>query len=561
MNIGERQRKLRVWAEQLRADRNLPLFTGRTDHRLYDLYHLVYEPTWLRTAHDRVARNAGSMTAGCDGIDMAKFDADLEGNLRKLGEELRNQTYRPFPVRRVHIPKKDGKLRPLGIPSIRDRIVQESLRMVLEPIFEGEFHDHSYGFRPNRSTKDALACITHHAGTRPRCYWVIEGDIAACFDTIHHRKLMSLLRRRIRDDKLLLLVWHFLRAGVMEGRLFKDTVKGTPQGGIVSPLLANVYLHELDMFMERHIGLPHTRRQRRLRGLGNFVHVRYADDFVVMTNGTREEAEAMRSELQRFLADELRLTLSLEKSRITHVDDGFRFLGFEVRRHIAGTGVKVPKLLIPLEAIRKLRAKVLAITARSSCNHSANAKLLALNHLLRGWAEHYRCAYNASRVFARLDSFVFWQMAHWLGAKFKCRLPQVMRLYVRRVDGRKTIATADKALWLMSRSAYGPLRMRTPATAYTSAVPDLVRHEHPGSAPQWMGNETRPGIEDLRYEVYRRDGWSCRSCGRQVSEATASLDHVRGVKTFLRPEVANVEGNLQTLCGSCHRQKSISEID
>ena len=562
MNVGERQRKLSLWAEQLRADRNLPLFSRREDHRLYDLYHLVYEPTWLRAAHDRVARNSGSITAGCDGVNMAQFDERLEDNLRQLADELRNQTFRPHPVRRVYIPKTGGRMRPLGIPSIRDRIVQESLRMVLEPVFEGEFYNHSFGFRPNRSTKDALAVVTYSAGTRPRYYWVVEGDIAACFDTIHHRKLMGLLRRRIRDDKLLLLVWRFLRAGVMEGKLFKDTVRGTPQGGIISLLLANVYLHELDMFMERRTGLsPDEKKRRRLRGLGNFVHVRYADDFVVMTNGTREEAEAMRSELQQFLTDELKLSLSMEKTRITHIDDGFRFLGFDIRRHMTGCGVKLPKLLIPRDSVRKVRATVLAITALSSCNQSVNAKIVALNHLLRGWANHYHNAYNAARVFYKLDSFVFWQFAHWLAEKFKCRLSQVLRRHYRHAGGVKTLASADKALWRMRTLKCELLRQRTFVNPYSSPNPALERANEFGTAPQWLGNETRPGIEDLRFAVHRRDNWFCRNCGCKVSEATAKLDHVRGVQTFTRPEDANVENNLQTLCVLCHKHKTQTEID
>ena len=159
MNVGERQRKLSLWAEQLRADADEGLFRSQKDLRLYDLFHLVYEPTWLRLAHDHVARNAGSITSGCDGINMARFDEHLEANLQQLADDLRHGTFQPYPVRRVMIPKKNGKLRPLGIPSIRDRIVQESLRMILEPIFEAEFYEHSYGFRPNRSTIDALGPV------------------------------------------------------------------------------------------------------------------------------------------------------------------------------------------------------------------------------------------------------------------------------------------------------------------------------------------------------------------------------------------------------------------
>jgi len=562
VDIGERQRKLNLWAAQCRTEPEHRLFASRKDLRLYDLYHLVHEPTWLRAAYGHVARNAGSVTAGCDGIDLTKFKADLEGNLQKLAEELRTQTFRPHPVRRVFIPKKDGKLRPLGIPSIRDRIVQESLRMVLEPIFEGEFYNLSFGFRPNRSTVDALATIIHRASNKGRYFWVIEGDIKSYFDTLHHKKLLQLLRRRIRDKKLLLLVWRFLRAGVMDGSLFTPTQQGTPQGGIVSPLLANVYLHELDMFMGRRT--CHTRggkERRRASGHGNFVHVRYADDFVVMCNGTKADAEALKGELHKFLADELKLTLSDEKTKITHVDDGFRFLGFDIRREVTGVGVKLPKLLIPPDAVRRFRAKVLAISARSTGGNAVTAKLIALNHYLRGWGNYYRYAYNASRVFAKLDHFVFWQMAHWLGAKFKCRMSQVMRNFHRRVEGVMTLAYHETALWRLSRLEFGYPRQRTFTNPYDDPEPRLDREEVFGSSPVWQGNETRPGIEDLRPSVYARDAWRCRRCHCTVTRDAARLDHVIPVKRFKRPGHASDLDNLQTLCVACHAQKSTGEID
>src|SRR5258706_1271235 len=379
MEIGERQRKLRMWSEQRLTDPDLGLFASRKDLRLFDLYHLVYEQNWLRAAHDRVASNAGSRTAGCDGITMEYFDRDLEGNLVKLAEELRTQTFRPYPVRQVYIPKKNGKLRPLGIPSARDRIVQESLRMVMEPIFEAEFYDLSFGFRPNRSTHDALATVIHRASNRCRYFWVIEGDIQAYFDTIHHKKLMELLRRRIRDEKLLRLVWRFLRAGVMEDTLFTDTTTGTPQGGVISPLLANVYLHELDLFMQRQMCPREERVERRRQGQGSFVHIRYADDFVVMCNGTKAEAEAMKQKLQESLSALLKLTLSDEKTKITHVDDGFRFLGLDIKRHVSGVGIKSAKLLISQDAVRKFRATVQTITAPDTCVNAVAAKIGALN--------------------------------------------------------------------------------------------------------------------------------------------------------------------------------------
>lgn len=563
MDIGERQRKLNLWAEQCRNDVDAGLFASRKDLRLFDLFHLVHERNWLRAAHDRVSQNAGSVTAGCDGIDMAKFDEKLEENLQKLADELRTQTFRPHPVRRVFIPKKDGKLRPLGIPSIRDRIVQESLRMVLEPIFEGEFYNLSFGFRPNRSTIDALATLTHRASNKGRYFWVIEGDIKAYFDTIHHKKLLQLLRRRIRDKKLLLLVWRFLRAGVMEGGLFTPTEQGAPQGGVLSPLLANVYLHELDRFMQRLTCSGRAVKQRRRwQGRANFVHIRYADDFVVMCNGTKGQAEAMKQKLQKFLAEELKLTLSEEKTRITHIDDGFRFLGYDIQRSITGVGVKLPKLLIPKDAIRKFRAKVQAILARSTCSNAVNAKWSALNRYLSGWGNYYRYAYNASRVFAKLDDLVFWLAAHWLGAKFKCRMTQVMRDYYRRIDGVMTLAQSDDMYVRRLRNlTFEHPRQKIFTNPYLAPKPHLDREELFGSRPVWQGNETRRGIEDLRPLVYQRDEWRCRRCGTPVDDTTARLDHVKPVKRFKRPEDASVMGNLQTLCIPCHNQKSTREID
>ena len=304
MNVGEMQRKLSEWATQDK------------ERKFYGLYDLLYDRDWLRLAHDYVKQNAGSITAGCDGINMATFDEGLEGNLQEITEELKSETFKPMPVRRVYIPKPNGKTRPLGIPSIKDRIVQEALRMVLEPIFEVDLSPYSFGFRPTRRTMDAIKCITWSTQEHKKYFWVIEGDIASSFDTIHHPKLIRLVGRRVKDRKILRLIWNFLRAGVMEKRTFRDTTLGTPQGGIVSPLLANIYLQELDRYMERYTVLSHSEKtKRRQHKQANFVYVRYADDFVVLCNGTKSQAEALREELYLFLKSTLRLELSKERRK------------------------------------------------------------------------------------------------------------------------------------------------------------------------------------------------------------------------------------------------------
>ena len=213
----------------------------------------------------------------------SNFQGDFEGYIRRLKESLEAQTFEPEPVRRVYIPKPNSeKKRPLGIPTLLDRIVQEALRMILEPIWEADFSIHSYGFRPNRSTYDTMTYIGKRlAGPGGQYYqWVIEGDIASYFDTIPHRRLMKAVKKRVADRNIRDLLWKFLRAGVMYQGARKETLTGTPQGGIVSPLLANIYLHELDKYIEsKYLNLTYSQRgRRRKQGKGNVLYVRYADD-------------------------------------------------------------------------------------------------------------------------------------------------------------------------------------------------------------------------------------------------------------------------------------------
>jgi RNA-directed DNA polymerase len=251
--------------------------------RFHDLYGLLYNPDWLFAAYRHVKQNAGSKTAGCDGITMKDFEEKLEDNLQELRETLKSGMFEPLPVRRrtIRETKSDGRIkeRPLGIPTIQDRIVQEALRMILEPIYEVDFSRNSYGFRPNRCTKDAVAYIGMRLTKPPFYGWVIEGDIQSFFDTIDHPKMMELLERRIKDRRVLSIIRKFLKAGIMEQGKIRNTALGTPQGGIISPLLANIYLHELDRYMEHLTDLPQHRKQMRKRkGLANFLYVRYADD-------------------------------------------------------------------------------------------------------------------------------------------------------------------------------------------------------------------------------------------------------------------------------------------
>jgi RNA-directed DNA polymerase len=245
VNVGELQRKISQRATQAPS------------HRFEDLYRLLYNWDWLSEAQRHVRRNTGSQTAGVDGTTMRGFEERREANLQTLQKALRAGTFEPLPVRRRTIQevKRNGsiKQRHLGIPTIQDRIVQEAVRMILEPLYEADFRKHSYGFRPNRCPRDAVTYIGKRLVAHQHTYgWVIEGDITSFFDTLNQKKLMQLLRKRIKDQKMLDLIWKFRRAGVMESKKIYHTVIGTPQGGIVSPLLANIYLHELERYMEQY---------------------------------------------------------------------------------------------------------------------------------------------------------------------------------------------------------------------------------------------------------------------------------------------------------------------
>lgn len=539
MNIGEMQRKLSLWAEQDK------------ERKFYGLYQFLYEPDWLQLAHDYVSQNAGSKTAGCDGINMKFFDQQLEVNLQKIAQELKLETFEPSPTRRVYIPKSNGKLRPLGILSIKDRIVQEALRMILEPIFEADFSQCSFGFRPNRCTMDAIKWITWNTQESKKYFWIIEGDISTYFDTICQRRLVKLLRRRIEDEKVIRLIWKFLRAGVTEGKLFKDTLHGVSQGGIISPLFANLYLTELDRYMERYTALStNEKRRRRRQGLSNVAYARFADDFVALINGTKGQAEELKEEISNFLKEDLRITLSQEKTKITHLNDGFEFLGFTIRRSVGHNGMKT-KVLIPEQAVKKVCSKIAEITAPNTYQDSVNAKILALNRLIGGWCRYYQYTSKAATQFQEVEHYTFWRMAHWLGRKFKIKMPVVMERY--KCDS--TFITAKQQLLRASNfSTQNYKRRFFKPNPYTTQVA-IIREELPQD-DYWVGNEARKGMADLRPLVMERDGYICQLCGKPVTEERAQIDHIKPVRRFKRPVDANFPDNLWTVCIECHEWKT-----
>lgn len=418
MNIGDPELEL-IEAERRVLGIQTKLHQWATDdpgRRFDDLFNLVADPDFLLVAWSRVRGNRGKRSAGVDGIRPdAVFSAE-QGFLPGLRDDLKARQFTPLPVRERMIPKPgSSKRRRLGIPTARDRTVQAALKLVLEPIFEVDFKPCSYGFRPRRRAHDAIAEI-HQFGSRSY-EWVLEADIEACFDNIDHPALMDRVRRRVGDKRVLGLVKAFLKAGVLgEDGFVRNTSTGTPQGGILSPLLANVALSVLDEHFagawQANSGTTYQRTKRRRSGLANYRIVRYADDFVVLVAGTQAHAEAVREEVATVLAP-MGLRLSAAKTRVCHIDEGFDFLGFRIqRRRKRGTDKRVVYTYPSKKALASIVGRVRALTPRTS--HPTLAALLRqLNPVLRGWCSYFR--YGVSKAtFGYLDQYTWHRVARWI---------------------------------------------------------------------------------------------------------------------------------------------------
>ncbi|MDV5145409.1 group II intron reverse transcriptase/maturase [Streptomyces sp. SBC-4] len=408
--VLEIQTKLHRWA------------TDDPDRRFDDLFNLVADPAFLLVAWDRVRGNKGARTAGVDGKTARYIEAaqGVEVFLDKLRSQVKDRSFTPVPVRERIIPKANGKLRRLGIPTVADRVVQASLKLLLEPIFEADFLPCSYGFRPKRRAHDAIAESRFLASYSYE--WVVEGDIEACFDTIDHAALMDRVRRRVGDKRVLVLVKAFLKAGILtEGGLLKDSSTGAPQGGILSPLLANIALTVLDEYVAKRPGGPGTspdrRRTRLRRGEPNLRLVRYADDFLVLVAGTREHCDVLREEVAAVLAP-MGMRLSMEKTRITHIDEGLDFLGWRIQRHRKrGTDRHYVYTYPAKKSVRTVARKIKTI-CRTDVNQPLPVLLRQLNSMLRGWCAYFRPGVS-SATFQFLRQLVWGQAIRWIRRKHR----------------------------------------------------------------------------------------------------------------------------------------------
>lgn len=361
-----------VWTERMLT----ALETGVKGNQWFSLMDKIYRVETLAMGWEHVQSNAGG--SGVDGITVERFAKDCPGGLLVLNEQLRQGSYRPQPVKRCWIPKPGtNEQRPLGIPTVRDRIVQTAMRLVLEPIFEREFAEHSYGFRPGRGGKDALRRVQHLLDEG--CTWVVDADLKRYFDTIPHGRLMTKVGERIADGRVLELVEHYLKQGVLDGLShYEAGEEGTPQGAVISPLLANIYLNPLDHLMA---------------GQG-YEMVRYADDFVILCR-SRAAAEAALHHVQAWVQAQ-GLTLHPEKTRIVDVmqPGGFDFLGYHFER-----GYRWPRK----KSLMKLKDSIRRLTPRTS-GISLEATITKINRVLRGWYGYFKHSHRTT--FPPLDAYL-----------------------------------------------------------------------------------------------------------------------------------------------------------
>ena len=543
------------------------------------LYRNLFNPDFFMLAYSNLYAKEGNMT---EGVDEDTIDGFSTSNVEKLIEKLRNETYYPKPVRRTYIPKKNGAYRPLGIPSFEDKLVQEVVRLLLQAIYEPVFKESSHGFRPNRSCHTALTQIkTTCKGTN----WVIEGDIKGFFDNISHGKLREILSRRISDGRFLNLIDKFLTAGYMEFKQVHNSLTGTPQGGIISPILANLYLHDLDVFMETICEQYSTQKKERttnpeyqrlnwqrfiarkngdeeraydllkqMRKLPSrnpidpkYIRVkytRYADDFVVMIIGGKELAEQIRRKIREFLQKELQLELNMEKTLISNLlDQNIRFLGYEISKTRENTAItedtlgrkkrtanETIQLLVPGDTIRKKLEPFVANGKSVHHNARINLPLLDLltqyNAEIRGLYNYYCLATDVSTKIGKFRYFHYYSLLKTVARKEKCSIAQVLSKHGIDVNLKQKAGT---------RKIFGVTYQTKEGTKTMTYFNDPIKKKDKPLEGA-VANGILETIIPQRHQILDRiNAKECELCGKDSANADEfEVHHVRKLKDVKR---------------------------
>ena len=359
--------------------------------KYYSLIDKIYNKNNILDAFKLVKKNKGA--PGIDGETVLDFEKLLEEKINEIHCELKSGKYRPSPVKRTYIDKDDGTKRPLGIPTVKDRVVQQAVRNVIEPIFEPDFHPSSYGYRPKRSCQMAVAkaeSFTNRWGLN----YVVDMDLSKCFDTLNHDMIVDCVNERISDGKVLRLIRAFLESGILEDGAFSETTIGSPQGGVISPLLMNIYMDKFD---------------QKMKSL-NIRIVRYADDILIFAKSKRE-AGRYKEIATKILEQELKLTVNAKKTHITDNNKGISYLGFIIKKKY---------ISIHPKRIKKLKEKIRKLTPRNS-GYNVEALVYKLNPVIRGWCNYFRIA-NCKSIFEDLTKWIrrrlrMKQMKEWKSYK------------------------------------------------------------------------------------------------------------------------------------------------
>ncbi len=541
--------------------------TRRPNKQFHNLHSLLWTREWLNSALDAVLDNTGSKTSGVDGMcgaDLrepsarARFIDELRTGLRQL-------TYHPSPVLRKYIPKANGGERPIGIPTIRDRVVQMVLKMVLEPIFEADFLPNSNGFRPERSTLECVLPMYRYGDDNRLYEWVIEGDIEGCFDNIDHGILMEAAQKRIADPKVLWLIRRFLKAPVIDKGSRLQIQKGTPQGGVLSPLLANIYLNGFDQFWYESWGKPTKREHQRKHEQARCVLFRYADDFILSVKGTQEQATAIMDSIRSFFSEKLRLNLSTDKTCVVRLEDGFNFLGFYIRR-VGFEHYSCVRIRPTQKNLIRLKGKLQSMLGSSARHDDPQMKIAAMNRVLRGWGNYYRTV-NSVKQFETGDF-----LAERLFRRWYCRKYQVgVRRYLSEVCANGGVVLkrgpVKAELFRMSslRSTHSTLNHRL-VWKYRSIKNPYISENHTATGISEANDDPIVDALDIqpiepeyndeiyllnRLRAFERDGWMCTQCGSREKLQAHHIEPLpRG--TVFDPTVVHRVENLRTLCATCH---------